>query len=108
MDDETELVNERADEIYERSVYTKRQAEVLALEEAGYSRVKIARELGVSTQTVDQHFRNAQERLEEAAWTVMASDVIVFSVRTGQGSKMLADMDSILELRGTTAPERGE
>lgn len=93
------LVNDRADYLYEKSVYTKRQCEVLALEEDGYSPVRIADELGISQTMVNTHLRNAQDQLERASWTIMASDVIVFSVQTGTGTKMLADMDSILELK---------
>lgn len=94
-----DLVNDQADRLYEKSVYTKRQCEVLALKEDGYSPFRIAEELGISRTMVNTHIRNAQDQLERAAWTVMESDVIVFSVRTGSGTKMLADMDSILELK---------
>lgn len=81
MSQDDELATERAREIYEQSIYTKRQSEVLAFEEAWHSRPEIARELGISQAMVSQHFKNAQDRLERAAWTVMASDVIVFSVK---------------------------
>lgn len=98
--DDVELVTERAQEIYEHSVYTKRQSEVLALDEAGYSSTETARELGISLSMVGTHHRNAQERLEQAAWTLMDSDVLVHTLQTGQGPKMFMNLDSVLELRG--------
>jgi len=62
--------DDRAQELYEDTVLSKRQADVQALSEQGLSRQDIADELEISINTVDEHRQDIKKRVQLAENTV--------------------------------------
>jgi len=61
---------ERAEELAETTVLTRRQADVQALSEQGLTRQEIADELDVSINTIDEHRQDIKKRIKRAEQTV--------------------------------------
>lgn len=61
--------DDRAEELREKTLLTKREAEVRALTEAGCSREEIADVLDISIYTVDEHRQAFKRRLRRARET---------------------------------------
>lgn len=64
----------RAEDLRERTVLKRREAEVYALKEQGHSHVEIAAMLDIAKSTVDEYSRRINDRLERARATVAMLD----------------------------------
>lgn len=61
---------ERAEELQERTVLKRREAEVWALTEQGLDREEIAAELGIAPSTVASHSSRINDRVRRARATI--------------------------------------
>lgn len=66
MDDET---RDRISTLAETTVLSRREAEVQALKEAGYTHEEIGDDLGLSKSTVDEYSRRINDRVQRARAT---------------------------------------
>lgn len=66
---------ERATDLQERTSLKRREAEVYALKEAGYSHAEIAEELDLAKSTVDEYSRRITDRVNRARATLEEVDV---------------------------------
>lgn len=61
---------ERAADLHERTVLSRREAEVYALKELGLSHQEVGDELGIAKNTVDEYSRRIREARQEARATI--------------------------------------
>lgn len=86
------FINQHAREIFEETLFSRRQSEVIALRELQFqSTEQIAERLDINVPTVRSHEQKIEEKLEEAQKTLSYADDALH-LKTGRGYRKMVEV----------------